>query len=151
MRVIEGHHLGQRVASQVTKPSPEVSSCLPDVCQGLVADNTDAVDTGDGWECGERSRVEGDPGGPLERDHVEVSPGSVAVSTIGALRVLPNLTSEAVGASISIGYNRSHVHGFLKPQALMLLTRKCESTGDLTWYQYYYLILDIRAYSKLLF
>ncbi len=45
VRVVERHHLGQRVAPEVTKPSTDVSSGLADVWQGFMADDTDTIDT----------------------------------------------------------------------------------------------------------
>jgi hypothetical protein len=61
--IIEGHHLGQRVAPEVTKPGTEVPPSLADVCEGLVAYDTHTVDTRAGWESAERGGVEGRPKG----------------------------------------------------------------------------------------
>jgi hypothetical protein len=56
--IIEGHQLGQRVAPEVSKPSTEVSAGLADVCERLVADNTDTVDVRAGRERAERGGIE---------------------------------------------------------------------------------------------
>ncbi len=81
MRVVERHHLGQRVAPEVSEPSPEISAGLADVCKGFMTDGTDTVDARAGWERAERCSVKGHPRGPLERDHVAVSPWADQVST----------------------------------------------------------------------